>query len=149
MTLQKPSPSELVFDGQTIWHAQELGADLGGGWQVAKAKDAKSLQSNGFLRLLFGDKNVFQELKLISREERSPEILAFKFEPLPGKDFASINRFVIEMNRPRMTLTKIDYTDENGNRIVYDFLSFRRRADLTKSDFSFKPPAGARVTEYQ
>lgn len=147
LSLASPSQSELVYDGKTLWQAQEIDPELGGGWQVTKTQNTQALKGSGFMKLLFGDKNVFANLHLAAKEKKSPDVMAFSYTPKDAAEFGSIKKFTIEMNVPKMTLTKLSYTDENENQVTYDFLTFKKMRQVSKTDFVYRPPADAKITE--
>ena len=132
-TYSKPEEKVFVFDGSTS--SFYVAADK----QVTVATiDDRRKSELPFL--LIGDPAARERLFVV-KESRSGANTVVSLQP---RDAGATIRNITLTISPAHLIQQIQYSDREGNRTVFDFSGFRRRA-LSPDLFRFTPPPGVEV----
>ena len=133
-TYSKPEEKVFVFDGSQSWFY--VAADK----QVTVAKiDDRRRSELPFL--LIGDAAARDRLFVVKESKRGNDVIV----TLQPRDASAMIRNVTLTIAPNTNLIRqLEYSDRDGNRTVFEFSGFHRRATSPEL-FRFTPPAGVQV----
>jgi outer membrane lipoprotein carrier protein len=132
-TYAKPEEKVFVFDGSKS--SFYVAADK----QVTVATlDDRRKSELPFL--LIGDPSARERLFIV-KESRSGDSIVVSLQP---RDASATIRNITLTIAPSHLIQRLQYSDREGNRTVFDFSGFRRRA-LSPDLFRFTPPPGVEV----
>ncbi len=137
-TYTKPEEKVFVFDGTNSWFY--VAADK----QVTVASiDDRRRSELPFL--LIGDPAARERLFTINESNRGGSVVVTL---QPRSASSAIRSATLTLAANSHLIQQLEYSDREGNRTVFDFSAYQRRA-VTPDLFHFTPPAGVQVVNAQ
>jgi len=137
-TYTKPEEKVFVFDGTNSWFY--VAADK----QVTVATiDDRRRSELPFL--LIGDPAARERLFAVNEATRGGSI-AVTLQPRSAS--GAIRNVTLTISPATHLIQQLEYADREGNRTIFDFSDYRRRA-ASPELFRFTPPAGVQVVNAQ
>jgi len=134
----KPEQKIFVFDGSNSWFYIPADKQV----TVGRIDDARKRE---LPFLMFGDAAARSKYFTMTEARRGNSIVT----TLQPRDGAAMIRSVNVMIAPATHLiTRVEYTDREGNHTAFDFSGYRGSAARADS-FRFTPPAGVQVVQAQ
>jgi outer membrane lipoprotein carrier protein len=134
----KPEQKIFVFDGQRSW--LYIPAD-----RQVTVSDLDDRKRSELPFLVFGDAAA-RERNFVVKETKRGNSVTTTLQPRGAA--AMIRSVNVTIDATSHLIQRVEYTDREGNRTVFEFSGFQRRpasADL----FRFSPPAGVQVVQAQ
>lgn len=132
-TYAAPEKKLFVFDGSNSWFYVPSDRQV----TVAKLTDARK---NELPFLLLGDPAA-RDRHFIVREQKRGNATVTTLQP---RSSGALIRSVSVTTTPTNLISRIEYSDRDGNRTTFDFSGYHRRA-ASADLFRFSPPAGVQV----
>jgi outer membrane lipoprotein carrier protein len=137
-TYTKPEQKLFVFDGSRSWFYVPGDKQV----TVGRVDDAKKRE---LPFLLLGDASA-REKYFTVREKMTGGALVTTLAPRTAN--ALVRAASVTINPTTHRISRIDYTDREGNRTTFDFSGYHARAAAADT-FRFSPPAGVQVINAQ
>ncbi len=137
----------IVFDGKTLWAVTYLPKDFGGGVQVAKMAIEVEGRSQTVLASLFRLERLKQEFKISEAKGKLEEAKA-EYDLSPKAKDGDVKKMKMILNKDLKQIEQIEIVDQIDNKTLYVFENPKFGAELKASRFSYVPPKGAEITEY-
>jgi outer membrane lipoprotein carrier protein len=137
----------IVFDGKTLWAVTYLPKDFGGGVQVAKMAIEVEGKSQTVLASLFRLERLKQEFKISEAKGKLEETKA-EYDLSPKAKDGDVKKMKMILNKDLKQIEQIEIVDQIDNKTLYVFENPKFGAELKASRFSYVPPKGAEITEY-
>lgn len=133
-TYSKPEQKLFVFDGRTSWFYVPAEKQV----TVARIDDARR---RDLPFLVLGDAAARQKLFRVSEKARGAQIVT----TLEARTTtAAIRTVAVTIDKSSHRIQRIEYSDRDGNRTVFDFSGYQARAAGVEA-FRFTPPAGVQI----
>src|SRR5207245_9077258 len=137
-TYTKPEEKVFVFDGTNSWFYVPADKQV-----TVTSIDDRRRSELPFL--LIGDPAARERLFVVKESNRGRSVIV----SLQPRDASSAIRSLTLTIAPNTHLIQqLDYSDREGNRTVFDFSGYQRRA-VSADLFHFTPPAGVQVVKAQ
>lgn len=133
-TYNKPEEKVFVFDGRQSWFYVAADKQV----TVAAIDDRKRSE---LPFLLIGDPDARQRLFNVSESNRGGSVIV---SLQPREAPAAIRSITLTISSTTHLIQQLQYSDREGNRTLFDFSGFRRRA-ISPDLFHFTPPPGVEV----
>lgn len=144
MDIEKPEPTKLVYDGQTIWFESRMEVDGKNKFVVTKMKSKEIKKSDSLLAVLFDRKDILNSFTLAKAKEVEGD-KTYLFVPKDKKK-SEVQKLEITINPRAKLIQKILYEDSIENVVSIEFLE-TEITDVPATKFQYKPPKGADITE--
>lgn len=129
-----PEKKVFVFDGANSWFY--VPADR----QVTQGRVSDSRKGE-LPFLLLGDAAARDKHFIVKQQTRSGKVVT-TLQPRNAK--ALVKSVTVTINPSTHLISRIEYTDREGNRTSFDFSGYHRRA-ASADTFTFSVPAGVQV----
>lgn len=129
-----PEKKVFVFDGSNSWFY--VPADR----QVTQGRVSDSRKGE-LPFLLLGDAAARDKHFIVKQQTRSGKVVT-TLQPRNAK--ALVKSVTVTINPSTHLISRIEYTDREGNRTSFDFSGYHRRA-ASADTFTFSVPAGVQV----
>jgi outer membrane lipoprotein carrier protein len=130
----KPEQKLFVFDGTRSWFYVPGDKQV----TVGRVDDAKKRQ---LPFLLLGDAAAREKYFSVKQSSRDGSVVT-TLQPRTAN--ALVRAASVTINPTTHLITRIEYTDREGNRTAFDFSGYHARAAAADT-FRFTPPAGVQV----
>ncbi len=145
--LEIPKKSILIFDGKQVWSVVFPASGFNYPPQVLKSRKGKALELNKFWSSIFGFADIEENFTILSMKWGLRKELAI-YTLKPKRGTASLNKFVLKINRFARIIQELSYTDDLGNQMSYVFSNVRLTEKIKKDIFKFKIPEGSIVESF-
>jgi outer membrane lipoprotein-sorting protein len=149
LRLETDAPEEtiLVLDGKTLWLATKLPEEMGGKTMVSKTSARNFKKSNTLIAALLENKKLLKEFKLDRRSDVDGEVHLEFAAKKPDEN--EIQRLALWLRPAAKRLEKITYWDDKENEVTFTLGEIKSIDGDRKALFSYKPPKGAEITEFE
>lgn len=137
-TYTRPEQKLFVFDGARSWFYVPGDKQV----MVGRVDDAKKRE---LPFLLLGDASAREKYFSVKEQKRGNSVIT-TLQPRTAN--ALVRSASVTINPANHLITRIEYTDREGNRTSFDFSGYHARA-ATADTFRFTPPAGVQVINAQ
>lgn len=129
-----PEKKIFVFDGTSSWFYVPADRQV----TLGRVSDARKRE---LPFLLLGDPAARNKYFVLKQQNRNGKVVT----TLNPRDSKAVVRAVsVTINPSTHLISRIEYTDREGNRTSFDFSGYHRRAASAET-FRFDPPAGVQV----
>ncbi len=129
-----PEKKIFVFDGTSSWFYVPADKQV----TLGRVSDARKRE---LPFLLLGDPAARNKYFVVKQQTRNGAVVT----TLNPRDSKAVVRAVsVTINPSTHLISRIEYTDREGNRTSFDFSGYHRRAASAET-FRFDPPAGVQV----
>jgi outer membrane lipoprotein carrier protein len=133
-TYAKPEQKLFVFDGTNSWFYVPADKQVTQG----RVTDARKRE---LPFLLLGDPAARDKHFIVKQQNRGGNVVTTL---QPRDKNAMVRNVTVTIAPSTHLITRIEYTDRDGNRTSFDFSGYHRRA-ASADTFKFAPPAGVQV----
>jgi outer membrane lipoprotein carrier protein len=133
-TYSRPEEKVFVFDGSRSWFYVAADKQV----TVATIDDRKKSE---LPFLLIGDPAARERLFIVQESNRRGSVVA---SLQPRNSSATIRNVTLTIAPGTHLIQRLEYSDRQGNRTVFEFSGFRRRS-ISPDLFRFNPPPGVEV----
>lgn len=130
----KPEQKLFVFDGTNSWFYVPADKQVTQG----RVTDARKRE---LPFLLLGDPAAREKHFVVKQQNRGGNVVTTL---QPRDKNAMVRNVTVTIAPSTHLITRIEYTDRDGNRTSFDFSGYHRRA-ASADTFKFAPPAGVQV----
>ncbi|MEZ4870909.1 MAG: outer membrane lipoprotein carrier protein LolA [Bdellovibrionales bacterium] len=142
----EPDEQIVVINKSHIWLAKHTTSAQKKIWQVTRMPRTRAEKQNALMALLFGDKKVWDKLKLEGVSEKG-DLVSIKLKPLKPEYLPGIEKLVLIIDKAVNELRLIKQWDEIESEVQMKFTTPLFDAPYEKNFFDYSPPKGAQVTE--
>lgn len=151
LDLDKPDKSLLILNGKDIWVVNELPEELAQGKkspiQVTKIKSqSKKRQKSAILAFLFENLEIWDHFKTL-KAIRGRGRMGITLKPLPKAGLDQVLKLHLVLDTKKNELVAFEFWDELENHTRFKFSQIRFVKSVRGSQFKYRPPKGADVTE--
>jgi outer membrane lipoprotein carrier protein len=129
-----PEKKVFVFDGTSSWFYVPADKQV----TLGRVSDARKRE---LPFLLLGDPAARNKYFVVKQQNRNGAVVT-TLNPRDSK--AMVRAVSVTINPSTHLISRIEYTDREGNRTSFDFSGYHRRAASAET-FRFVPPAGVQV----
>ncbi len=134
----RPEQKTFVFDGRRSWFY--VPAD-----RQVTVSDLDDRKRSELPFLVLGDAEA-RERNFVVQEKRRGGAVVTTLQPRNAG--AMIRNVTVTIAATTHLIQRVEYTDREGNRTVFDFSGFQRRP-ANADQFRFSPPAGVQIVQAQ
>lgn len=142
----KPEPSSIIFNDQDVILIKSVKQGLSEKRLITKVNRKKVQKQNALMGLLFGDKNVWDKLKLIKTLPKG-DLVSLHFKPMKQSDLPGVVSVAIVFDTATKEVRAIKQVDDSENEVQFMFSSMLFDINFKKDYFNFKLAKGDEVTE--
>jgi outer membrane lipoprotein-sorting protein len=146
LQIEEPDPMLVVLSGADIWQEEKQPKEFGGGVQVSHISAKRAKKSSALLALLFGETEIWKELKLVSKKAGENQAV-YLLQPKDSQRL-EVKELKIVLAGKGGKLKSVAFSDELDNLTEFEFEDVKTSSKSKPELFKYRPPKGAEVTSF-